>query len=95
MCTHFTTVDMIFTTNDIFHISIVTLALITFQLSARSEREARALEVCEMMTEQHTLQLAIKYSSRMQYMQLAQRLSKLASEKAEEEEAKQAVHRYG
>jgi len=48
-----------------------------------------------MMTEQHTLQLAIKYSSRMQYMQLAQRLSKLASEKAEEEEEKQAVHRYG
>ncbi|WAR19787.1 WDHD1-like protein [Mya arenaria] len=30
-------------------------------LSARSEREFRALEVCEMMRDPHTVQLAIKY----------------------------------
>ncbi|KAH3854450.1 WD repeat and HMG-box DNA-binding protein 1-like [Dreissena polymorpha] len=59
-----------------------------FALSARSEREFRALEVCEMMSDQHTLQLAIKYSSRMRYMQLAQRISEMAVRKAEEEQAK-------
>ncbi|XP_053408161.1 WD repeat and HMG-box DNA-binding protein 1-like isoform X2 [Mercenaria mercenaria] len=65
-----------------------------FALSARSEREARALEVCDMMSDQHTLQLAIKYSSRMRYMQLAQKISELAVRKAEEEEAKQYAQSY-
>jgi len=58
------------------------------QLSARSEREFRALEVCEMMGDPHTLQLAVKYASRLRYMQLAQRISELASRQQEEEEAK-------
>lgn len=65
-----------------------------FALSARSEREARALEVCDMMTEQHTLQLAIKYSSRMRYMQLAQKISELAVRKAEEDQAKLFAQSY-
>ena len=65
-----------------------------FQLSARSEREFRALEVCEMMSDEHTLQLAIKYSSRMRFLQLAQRISEMAVRKAEEREAK-AAGRYG
>ena len=38
-----------------------------------------------MMTEQHTLQLAIKYASRINHMQLAQRISELAQRKVEEE----------
>ncbi|KAL4237943.1 WD repeat and HMG-box DNA binding-domain containing protein 1 [Mactra antiquata] len=65
-----------------------------FALSARSEREFRALEVCEMMTDQHTLQLAIKYSSRMRYMQLAQRISEMSVRKMEEEAAKQYAQSY-
>ncbi|KAK3588743.1 hypothetical protein CHS0354_024221 [Potamilus streckersoni] len=56
-----------------------------FALSARSDREFRALEVCDMMSDQHTLQLAIKYASRLRHMQLAQRISELAVRKAEEE----------
>ena len=61
------------------------------QLSARSEREFRALEVCDMMSDEHTLQLAIKYSSRMRFIQLAQRISEMAVRKAEEREAKAAT----
>ncbi|OWF52969.1 WD repeat and HMG-box DNA-binding protein 1-like isoform X2 [Mizuhopecten yessoensis] len=57
-----------------------------FALSARSDREFRALEVCEMMPEQHTLQLAIKYASRIKHMHLAERISELAQQKEEEAE---------
>ncbi|XP_069117606.1 WD repeat and HMG-box DNA-binding protein 1-like [Argopecten irradians] len=57
-----------------------------FALSARSDREFRALEVCEMMPEQHTLQLAIKYASRIKHMHLAERVSELAQQKEEEEQ---------
>ncbi|KAL3873463.1 hypothetical protein ACJMK2_036576 [Sinanodonta woodiana] len=57
-----------------------------FALSARSDREFRALEVCDMMSDQHTLQLAIKYASRLRHMQLAQRISEMAVRKAEEEQ---------
>ncbi|KAK3093566.1 hypothetical protein FSP39_017398 [Pinctada imbricata] len=56
-----------------------------FALSARSDREFRALEVCEMMPDPHTLQLAIKYASRVQHIQLAERISELAQRKMEEE----------
>ena len=38
-----------------------------------------------MMANQHTVQLAIKYASRMRLMQLAQRISEVARQKAEEE----------
>ncbi|XP_046571111.1 WD repeat and HMG-box DNA-binding protein 1-like [Haliotis rubra] len=62
-----------------------------FALSARSDREARALEVCEMMQEEHTMQLAIKYASRLKHMQLAQRISELAQRRAEEEEEEEIV----
>lgn len=53
-------------------------------MSARSEREFRALEVCEMMPDEHTLQLAIKYASRLKHIQLAERISELAMRKSEE-----------
>ncbi|XP_048240778.1 WD repeat and HMG-box DNA-binding protein 1-like isoform X2 [Haliotis rufescens] len=62
-----------------------------FALSARSDREARALEVCEMMQEEHTMQLAIKYASRLKHMQLAQRISELAQRRAEEEDEEEEV----
>lgn len=55
-----------------------------FALSARSEREFRALEVCEMMPDEHTLQLAIKYASRLKHIQLAERISELAMRRSEE-----------
>ena len=38
-----------------------------------------------MMPDQHTLQLAIKYASRLKRMQLAQRISELARQRAMEE----------
>lgn len=70
-----------------------------FALSARSDREFRALEVCEMMSEPHTLQLAIKYACRLKYMQLAERISEVvqrkSAEQAEEveEEEEEVVHK--
>ncbi|XP_048732901.2 WD repeat and HMG-box DNA-binding protein 1-like [Ostrea edulis] len=57
-----------------------------FALSARSDREFRALEVCEMMAEPHTLQLAIKYACRLKYMQLAERISEVVQRKSAEQE---------
>lgn len=56
-----------------------------FALSCKCEREYRALELCEMMPNQHTVQLAIKYASRLKRIQLAQMISDVARQKAEEE----------
>lgn len=39
-----------------------------------------------MMSEPHTLQLAIKYACRLKYMQLAERISELVQRKSNEEE---------
>ena len=39
-----------------------------------------------MMPTQHTIQLAIKYASRLHLMPLAQRLNEVARSKAEEED---------
>lgn len=60
-----------------------------FALSVRSDRECRALDICEMMPDQHTLQLAIKYASRLKRMQLAQRISELTQKRAVEEMERQ------
>lgn len=52
-----------------------------------------------MMSEPHTLQLAIKYACRLKYMQLAERISEVvqrkSAEQAEEveEEEEEVVHR--
>ena len=48
-----------------------------------------------MMSEPHTLQLAIKYACRLKYMQLAERISELVQRKSneEEEEEEQVVIR--
>ncbi|KAK7444590.1 hypothetical protein BaRGS_00040412 [Batillaria attramentaria] len=55
-----------------------------FALSARSEREFRAMEVCELMPDEHTLQLSIKYATRLKHMQLAQRISQLIHQREQE-----------
>ncbi|XP_055956796.1 WD repeat and HMG-box DNA-binding protein 1 [Patella vulgata] len=57
-----------------------------FALAVRSDREQRALEVCKLMSEDHTLQLAIKYASRLRKLQLAERISQLAQDKTDEVE---------
>ncbi|KAL5011184.1 hypothetical protein ScPMuIL_011733, partial [Solemya velum] len=56
-----------------------------FALSARSDREYRALEVCDLMPDEHMLQLAIKYATRLKHIQLAQRVSELAVNRQEDE----------
>uniref|UniRef100_A0A7N8X246 WD repeat and HMG-box DNA-binding protein 1 n=1 Tax=Mastacembelus armatus TaxID=205130 RepID=A0A7N8X246_9TELE len=52
-----------------------------FALSCKLEREFRCVELAEMMT-QNVVTLAIRYASRSRRMVLAQRLSELALEKA-------------
>jgi hypothetical protein len=47
------------------------------QLACKSEREFRAVEVCEAMGAA-TVQLAIKYASRLHLLSLAQRLATIA-----------------
>ncbi|KFQ34621.1 PREDICTED: WD repeat and HMG-box DNA-binding protein 1 [Merops nubicus] len=54
-----------------------------FALSCRLERESRCLELAELMT-QHVVNLAVKYASRSRRLNLAQRLSEMAVEKATE-----------
>lgn len=55
------------------------------QLACRTERESRALEVCQLMPSYHTVQLAIKYAGKLHRMQLADKLGEVASAKMEEE----------
>ncbi|XP_016887809.1 WD repeat and HMG-box DNA-binding protein 1 isoform X2 [Cynoglossus semilaevis] len=52
-----------------------------FALSCKLEREFRSVELAEMMT-QNVVTLAIRYASRSRRMALAQRLSEIALEKA-------------
>ncbi|XP_013388895.1 WD repeat and HMG-box DNA-binding protein 1-like [Lingula anatina] len=59
-----------------------------FALSCKADREFRAIELCEMMPSQHAVQLAIKYASRMKRIQLAEKISDVARQKAEEEAAR-------
>ena len=46
----------------------------------------RASELCELMPDTRTVQLAIKYASRLHLMQLAERLGNVAQLKADEEQ---------
>ena len=46
----------------------------------------RASELCELMPDTRTVQLAIKYASRLHLMQLAERLGNIAQLKADEEQ---------
>ncbi|XP_064097260.1 WD repeat and HMG-box DNA-binding protein 1-like [Macrobrachium nipponense] len=56
-----------------------------FALACRTERESRAVEVCQLMPSYHTVQLAIKYAGKLHRLQLAERLGEVASAKMEEE----------
>ncbi|XP_036354966.1 WD repeat and HMG-box DNA-binding protein 1-like [Octopus sinensis] len=58
----------------------------SFALSVRSERECRALDICEMMPDEHTLQLAVKYAARLMRMQLAGRINEMAHKRRMAEE---------
>lgn len=68
------------------------------QLSCKLEREFRCVELAELMTHS-VVTLAIRYASRSRRMALAQRLSELALEKAnqlqeeEQEEDEMAYQR--
>lgn len=53
------------------------------QLSCKLEREFRCVELAELMTHS-VVNLAVKYASRSRRLNLAQRLSELAVEKASE-----------
>ncbi|OXB53774.1 hypothetical protein ASZ78_012292 [Callipepla squamata] len=54
-----------------------------FALSCKLERESRCVELADLMT-QNVVNLAIKYASRSRRLNLAQRLSEMAVEKASE-----------
>ncbi|XP_069986368.1 WD repeat and HMG-box DNA-binding protein 1 [Penaeus vannamei] len=56
-----------------------------FALACRTERESRALEVCQLMPSYHTVQLAIKYAGKLHRLQLADKLGEVASAKMQEE----------
>ncbi|XP_078001089.1 WD repeat and HMG-box DNA-binding protein 1-like [Glandiceps talaboti] len=56
-----------------------------FALSCKTERDFRGGEIAEMMNSEHNISLAIKYASRMKKLSLAQYLSQLAQQRAEEE----------
>ncbi|CAI9730518.1 repeat and HMG-box DNA-binding 1-like [Octopus vulgaris] len=58
----------------------------SFALSVRSERECRALDICEMMPDEHTLQLAVKYAARLMRMQLAGRINEMGHKRRMAEE---------
>ncbi|XP_033641025.1 WD repeat and HMG-box DNA-binding protein 1-like [Asterias rubens] len=58
-----------------------------FALACRTDREFRAAEICQLMTSQHAVSLAIKYASRSRRMALAERLNLLAQQMMEEEMA--------
>ncbi|XP_038044137.1 WD repeat and HMG-box DNA-binding protein 1-like [Patiria miniata] len=58
-----------------------------FALACRTDREYRASEICQLMTSQHAVTLAIKYASRSRRMALAERLNQLAQQMMEEEMA--------
>lgn len=54
-----------------------------FALACKSDREFRAVELCELLPDAHSVSLAIKYAARSRRMNLANRLDDLAREKAE------------
>ncbi|XP_034049055.1 WD repeat and HMG-box DNA-binding protein 1 isoform X1 [Thalassophryne amazonica] len=56
-----------------------------FALSCKLDREFRCVELADLMT-QNVVTLAIRYASRSKHMALAQRLSEIALEKANQEE---------
>ncbi|XP_048577414.1 WD repeat and HMG-box DNA-binding protein 1 isoform X2 [Nematostella vectensis] len=56
-----------------------------FALACKTDREFRAAEYCELLPDQRSVSLAIKYAAGNRKMNLAQRLNDLAFQKAQEE----------
>ncbi|KAK3748182.1 hypothetical protein QZH41_003257 [Actinostola sp. cb2023] len=65
-----------------------------FALACKSDREFRAFDICELLPNQRSVSLAIRYAAGIRKMNLAERLNELARRKAEEEEASQMVEEY-
>ena len=61
-----------------------------FALACKSDHESRAIELCHMM-DTDAIQLAIQYASKIRRMQLASKISQLASQKQDEEEERQRL----
>ena len=61
------------------------ISVLSLQLACKTQRESRAMEICELMPTQHAVQLAVKYATRLRFMQLATQLNELAHRKAAEE----------
>lgn len=57
-----------------------------FAFAAKSERDFRALEVCEMMGDQSLLQIAATYAMRLRRMQLAERVNEYMHTRQEQQE---------
>uniref|UniRef100_T1IPQ7 Uncharacterized protein n=1 Tax=Strigamia maritima TaxID=126957 RepID=T1IPQ7_STRMM len=56
-----------------------------FALACNSDRGYRAVEICELMPTSYAVQLAIKYATAQNHLQLAHRLNEIAYEKSREE----------
>ena len=63
-----------------------------FAHAVQLEHEIRAMDVCKLMSSD-TLQIAIKYASKNGKIQLANKISKLACDKQEEEERNEALEK--
>ncbi|XP_071962820.1 WD repeat and HMG-box DNA-binding protein 1-like [Antedon mediterranea] len=66
-----------------------------FALACKSDREYRAVEICEQMESEHELSLAIKYASRLRRITLAQKLSELAKRRMEEKMEEEEEEEWG
>ena len=62
------------------------------KLACRSDRESRAADICEWVDSPELIELAIKYSSKMHRMQLAEKLSNLLETKMKEEEERNLLN---
>ena len=57
-----------------------------FALAVKTDHESRAVEICKLMTDTDTIEIAIKYASKMRKIQLAERLGALANKLVEAQE---------
>lgn len=64
-----------------------------FALACRSDHESRAVEICRLMPNVESIQLAIKYAAKLRRIHLASKLGELAMEVQEEAERKAAKAR--
>ena len=53
-----------------------------FALACRTDRDCRAVDICNLMPNEETVILAIKYATKLKKLTLAQKLSAIAHEKS-------------